>query len=489
MKKQNAIVIGAGIAGIASAIRLAVKGYNVSVFEANSYPGGKLTAFKINGYRFDAGPSLFTMPQYVTDLFKLANKNPEDYFKYQPIDIACHYFWEDATTLHAFTDLQKLETEVQNKLGVPQGVITKKLADVKLIHQKTGKIFMEKSLHKTKTWWSKDVLKALVHLPNYGIFSTMHQENQKLKHPKLVQLFDRYATYNGSSPYQSPGIMNVIPHLEFGIGTFFPKGGMHQITLSLVKLAEDLGVQFNYNQKVSKIEVENHQVKGVFIKNQYYRGNKVVCNMDVYPAYKYLLSDQKKPVKTLKQERSSSALIYYWGIKKEFKQLGLHNILFSNNYQKEFEHLFKTKTFFDDPTVYINITSKYNNGDAPAGCENWFVMINAPSNEGQYSKDVYTEARNNIVKKINKILQVNIETHIEVEEVLTPETIESKTFSYQGSLYGASSNNKYAAFIRHPNFSPRIKNLYFVGGSVHPGGGIPLCLMSAKIATEQIEAL
>jgi len=190
--------------------------------------------------------------------------------------------------------------------------------------------------------------------------------------------------------------------------------------------------------------------------------------------------------KVLKQERSSSALIFYWGIKKQFPQLGLHNIFFSKDYSQEFNHIFKKQTVFNDPTIYINITSKMEADLAPTGKENWFVMVNVPANNGQDWKAVQQQARENIIKKLSHLLQTDIGALIETEAVMDPVSIEHKTASYMGSLYGTSSNSKLAAFFRHPNFSRTYKGLYFVGGSVHPGGGIPLCMKSAKIMAELV---
>jgi phytoene dehydrogenase-like protein len=196
---------------------------------------------------------------------------------------------------------------------------------------------------------------------------------------------------------------------------------------------------------------------------------------------------QSLAAKVLKQERSSSALIFYWGINQSFPNLELHNIFFTNNYEEEFSSLFKTKKAYADPTIYVNITSKLEPGlQAPVGKENWFVMVNAPANVGQNWESYRTHYRNAVIEKLNRILGVDISSFIEVEEVLDPVIIESKTDSYLGSLYGTSSNSKMAAFLRHPNFSNKIKGLYFVGGSVHPGGGIPLCLKSAAIMSKMV---
>ena len=212
----------------------------------------------------------------------------------------------------------------------------------------------------------------------------------------------------------------------------------------------------------------------------------VVNNMDMVNAYKTILKKQEQPKLLLNQPKSSSALIFYWGIKKVFSELDLHNILFSDNYPEEFAHIFKKGSIYSDPTVYINITSVYRPEDAPEGCMNWFTMINVPNNQGQDWDQLIQEARKAIIAKINRILKTDLEPLIAVEEILEPRTIESKTSSAHGALYGNSSNNKFAAFLRHANYSSKIKNLYFCGGSVHPGGGIPLSLLSAKITTEMV---
>lgn len=484
---KKAIIIGSGIAGIAASIRLAIKGYHVEVFEANSYPGGKLSEIEIEGYRFDAGPSLFTLPEQVDELFRLAGKSPEDYFAYEKLDVTCQYFWEDGTNLKAYADLDQFAEEVQTKLGEPALSIRDALRQSAFIYDSLAPLFMNRSLHKLDTWTNPQALKSYMKIGKLGIFSTMNEANRKqFSHPKLVQLFNRYATYNGSNPFETPATLNIIPHLEFNIGAFFPKKGMHDITQSLFKLSEELGVSYHFGKKVQKVLVENGEAKGIRVNGEDFHADLVVNNMDMVNAYKTILKDEKQPKLLLKQPKSSSALIIYWGIKRDFPELDLHNIFFSDNYTLEFEHIFKGGTIYDDPTIYVNITSTHKSDDAPEGCMNWFTMINVPNNQGQDWDKMISEAKRNILHKLNRILKTDVESLIEVEEILDPRTIESKTSSAQGALYGNSSNNKFAAFLRHANYSSSIKNLYFCGGSVHPGGGIPLCLLSAKIMSEMI---
>ena len=484
----KAIIVGSGIAGLATSVRLALKGIEVTVFEANDYPGGKLSAFEMNGYKFDAGPSLFTLPELVDELFELSDRDPRNYFDYQRKHVACHYFWSDGTQLKSYTNRIDFSKEVERVLNVDGTPVLNHLERAEEIYRYTTPIFMERSLHQWESYWGKEVVDALFHLHHFALLTNMHNYNErKLNHPKLVQLFDRYATYNGSSPFLAPGVMHTISHLEHNHGTYYPKGGMIQITESVYRLARELGVQFELNSPVEEILHENGRVTGVRSMGETHRADLVVSNMDVVPTYRKLLPKAKAPERTLRQPRSSSAVIFYWGIKKRFSELDLHNIFFSDQYREEFECIFNRGELHEDPTVYINITAAEETSQAPEGCENWFVMINAPGNTGQDWDAMIAESRKRILAKLSRILNEDIEELIEVEDVLEPRTIESRTSSYQGSLYGAASNNSMAAFLRHPNFSPNIEGLYFVGGSVHPGGGIPLCLLSARIASGLIE--
>ncbi|HUH74657.1 MAG TPA: 1-hydroxycarotenoid 3,4-desaturase CrtD [Chitinophagales bacterium] len=485
---KKAIIIGSGIAGLAAAIRLQNKGYRVHVLERNTYPGGKLTQLSGNNFRFDAGPSLFTMPHLVTELFEISLKNPSDYFKYDQLEVLCNYFYEDGTRISASSDIDAFADEIERNTTDSAEKVKKHLKKSAFIYKATQDQFLNKSLHKIQSFFSLSTLKAVFKLPFLNIFSSMNQVNENaFKDSKTIRLFNRYATYNGSNPYKAPGILNIIPHLEFGLGAYLPKGGMHEITNSLVKLAKDIGVEFHFNQEVLAIETENNLAKSVKTATNNYDGDIIVCNADIHTVYEKLIPSAKQLKKVDQQERSSSALIFYWGIDKEFPQLDVHNILFTVDYKTEFDHIFDSKTISSDPTIYINITSKMITEDAPKGKENWFVMINVPSVYGQDWESMIAEARKNILSKISRNLGEDIEKLIVFEEQLTPQLIQDKTYSFKGSLYGTSSNNRFSAFFRHKNFSSEFKNLYFCGGSVHPGGGIPLALLSSKIIDQYIK--
>ena len=484
---KKVIIIGSGIAGLASAIRLSKYGYSVIVFESNNDVGGKISEINKNGYRFDTGPSLFTMPELMDELVKIGYKNANKKFDYKKIDITCSYFFDDGVILNAFSDNKRFIDEFSSKLNVDSKIIRKYLNYVAFLFKSTNKIFIKKSLHKLSTYLSVETLFSFFKIPFLSIFKSMNKTNtQRLKNPKLIKIFNRYATYNGSNPFLAPGILNVISHLELNKGVFLPNKGMRSIVNCLYEICIKNGVVFKLGSKVDKIDLMDNMVKGIYSKKEYYSADIIISNIDIHYVYNNLLNKPNYLNNHTKNNRSTSAIIFYWGIKKTFEKLSLHNILFAKDYENEFNEIKNSKNIQSDPTIYINITSKHIVTDAPKNSENWFVMINVSHNKGQNWDLLVQNARQKIIKKINRFLNTDIEKFIEYEEYMDPTSIELKTGSFQGSLYGTSSNDRMSAFLRHPNFTNKIKNLYFCGGTVHPGGGIPLALNSSKIVTNEI---
>ena len=478
IKKIN--IIGSGIAGLAVAIRLSKKGYQVTIFEKNNYLGGKLSELKLGSFRFDKGPSLLTMPHLIDEL---SEGDPNlILMPYTKLNTLTHYFFEDGTKIKATSTLNEFAKEISEKLNENETVVLNHLKKSAFYYKITSDLFLTQSLSKIKNFLNLKTLKGILCIPKLNLFRTMHYQNAiTFKNKKTVQIFDRYATYNGSNPYKAPALLNIIPHLEFGFGAFLPKDGMHQITKHLQQLALSLGVEIKLNAPVEKINLQNNKVVGLTSNGVFYECDSVLSDIDIHSVYEHLLPKEFKPKKLLSQEKSSSAYVFYFGINKEFNELDVHNILFSENYKEEFDCLFNEQKPYHDPTIYINITSKLCKLDAPSNCENWFVMINAPHNTSKEPITYGSELRKQVLAKINRILKTNLESYIIEEAVLDPYEIEMQTSSVGGSLYGNASNNKFSAFLRHANFSSSIKGLFFLGGSVHPGGGIPLCLLSAKI--------
>ena len=478
----QAIIIGSGIGGLAAAIRLARQGINVAVYESAEKAGGKVSQLNFDEFRFDAGPSLLTLPELVHELL-----DDDLRFPIRRLEVITKYFYPDGTHVLAYSDAEKFSAEVGQKLDIPSSKVVNYLKKAAKVYELTSDLFIFGSFHRIKNLMNLKSLKTLIHFRHLQALNTLHEYNrQELSNGHLVQLFDRYATYNGSNPYQTPATLSVISHLEHNLGAFIPEGGMFQITNSLYQQALRLGVMFHFNQPVLKVETAKNRVSGVIIDTGFAAADIVVSDVDIHRFYSSLLPDKKRLARITKEERSSSALIFYWGIKGIFPELDIHNIFFSSDYQDEFEHLFRQKDLFNDPTVYIYISSKYNPTDAPEGCENWFVMINAPADVGQNWDEPISQSRQRILEKLERMLGKKLSGSIVSEQILSPPDIFKQTGSVNGSLYGSSSNSRYASFNRHANFRSDINGLYFVGGSVHPGGGIPLCLSSANIVAQLV---
>lgn len=481
--KQKAIVIGAGAGGLGVAIRLARMGMDTEVFEMSDGPGGKLNEIRRGGYRFDAGPSLFTLPELALELL-----DEDLQFDIRRLPLITRYFWRDGMVFDAHSDVPALCREAEKITGVAAHKVKDYLDEAARVYDITAPVFIFNSLHRVSTLFRRSNLPALFGLAKLKAFIALHDFNKKkLVSDRLVQLFDRYATYNGSDPYQTPATLRVIAHLEHNLGAWLPEGGMYTIVKSLTLQAERLGVIFNFNQPVQRVFADKGRITGVEAGSRFYPADIVVSGVDIRYFYSYLMPDRRRLRKISRQQLSSSALIFYWGIRGNFPRLDVHNIFFSDNYRQEFYDLFRDRVIGNDPTIYIYISSKLFPGDAPEQCENWFVMVNAPENSGQNWPVVVQDARRSIIMKLEKMLSVQMEDKIESELILDPVGIEQKTGSWQGALYGPSSNSRMSAFQRHANFSSSTKGLYFTGGSVHPGGGIPLCLSSAKIVASLIQ--
>ncbi|MGB5529348.1 MAG: phytoene desaturase family protein [Ignavibacteriaceae bacterium] len=493
MKKRVA-VIGAGLGGLTSALILAKKHFAVKVFEMNVKPGGKANSLHLNNFRFDTGPSLITMPFVLEDVLQSSGYNLIDHLNLKKLDIICRYFYQDGTIINAFGDLEKFAQEIETKTNDSSSSVNKYLQYCKKIYELTTDIFLLNSPTDLKNLLSARSFKSLLNLKSIDVFRTVDEANKSFfKDPRTVQLFNRYATYSGSNPYSAPATLNTIQHVEYGLGSYICEGGVYKIVEVFSKLCKESGVEFQFDTKVKKITLDGNQVSGIEYQNE----NKetmvedfdiVISNADVNSTYKNLLGDDYSIAAKRYQslEPSLSAIVFYWGIKGNYPKLETHNIIFSSDYRKEFDEIFELKKCPTDPTIYIYISSKFNKADAPDGFENWFVLVNAPYIDGQNWKEDLERTRKTVIDKINSALKIDLNTLIVKEELMTPEKIESQTGSRLGSIYGISSNSRSAAFMRQQNRSKKYKGLYFCGGSAHPGGGIPLVLLSGKLAAEEI---
>ena len=478
---MEAVVLGAGIGGMSCAALLAHNGYNVKIIEQNPSFGGKAGQLNEDGYIFDTGPSLLTLPEWIDDLFTSCAKNPREYFNYSKLSHITRYFFENNKQVDIVENLHDTAQNFEKELGLNKQIFTEYFRLWNQIYDISEKTFLKGEIKFNAAFLKS----AFTWFKNTGISSILNSmasyNTSKLNNKEVEKIMNRFATYTGSSPYKTPAFMNQLGVVEMVKGAYFPDGGIYSIPTALHKLCVDLGVQFCFNEKVQKVS-ENNKVIIVKTTNNTYETKKIISNIDFYTTQKLL--DRK--VKISSENLSTSAIVFYWGVELTTPFLKLHNILFSEDYKKEFNDIFKESKIPADPTVYINISSKKDATHAPEGCENWFVMINIPPRPTLVNNEEINKARNYITSLIKKKFDINLEDHIVFEEILTPKSLYDKTGAHGGALYGEHQNSLSVIMNRKPNQDKRSKNIFYVGGSVHPGGGIPLALRSGVNTAQKI---
>ncbi len=491
-QKKRALIIGAGLGGLSAAIRLAHRGWDVRVFEKESHPGGKAGSEWLGPYRFDTGPSLLTMPFVFDQLFEEIGRRREDYLNFIRLDPITRYFFADGTVVDGFADIDQFAQELHDKLGEEPSKVISYFKHAKNIWSTTHTLFLEQSLHKASSYLSTEFFKNLFKLGHIDAFRSLDEAHRTwFNDARTVQLFNRFASYNGSSPYLAPATLAIIPSIEWHGGGYGVDGGIYAISEALMRVAIELGVSFHFGKEVQKILTKDSVVEGIKVAGEVYQADAVISNTDVRNTYGNLLEDETSRDYKKHQEGqlSSSGLVYYWGVNKNNRSMLVNNVFFSEDYPAEFKAIFDDGQVPDKPTVFVNISSKVNLSDAPPGHENWFVSINAPCDNGQDWKTESHKTSQWIQEQLARKLNFDLQNAIKQQACLTPADIWRKTGSYRGSLYGTSSISRTAAFARHPNQSRDYKGLYFCGGSVHPGGGMPLVVLSGKICADMIEKI
>lgn len=488
------IIIGAGIGGLSAAIRLAAAGQRVLVLEQNATVGGKMSQFDADGFRWDTGPSVITMPHVFEELFAVAGRRLADYLTLQPVDPLTRYFYRDGTVFDVTREWPALAAQIATLDERDVEGYLRFLAYAARLHRITGPVFI---------YDQPPSLRSFTRVPLLDIFKvdpwlTMDQVIRQAVHsPHLRQLLGRFATYVGASPYQAPATLSVIAHVELTGGVWYPQGGIYAIATALARLAEELGVDIRTQCPVQQILVEQGRASGVVLA----RGNTlaasaVISNVDVSTTYQQFLSSpntrEQRYLRQMKRqmatETSCSGYVMLLGIEGQHPQLAHHNIFFAPDYRREFTQIFQQGIPPTDPTIYVAITSKSDPTHAPPGCENWFVLVNAPPLGDQFDWATQEAAYRQQVLAGLASFGLDIRARIRSQTILTPVDLAQRTGAWRGALYGISSNQALNAFRRPHNRSHELPGLYFVGGTTHPGGGVPMVTLSGKVVAEIVLA-
>ena len=476
---SHVAVVGAGLGGLAAALRLRARGFAVTVFEAGPTFGGKMNRWAQGGFTFDTGPSLITMPWVFEDLFRAAGSCMQDHVELLPLHPLSEYVYDDGTRFTYTSSLPDWLRTVKQLDALDIGGF--------LRFQKLGASLFEVS---KRTFLKRspaerpgiEALQALRYMPLRHGWGNYHKTVQAhFRSPYLQQMFDRYPTYVGSSPYSAPATLALIPYLEYAFGGYAVRGGLYTIAQSLVELCERNGVTMCANAEVAHIETKDGAAQGIVLRDgRRAAADVVVMNGDSLSLPGLL----NEPPAT--DARSMSGFVMLLGVKRSLPQIAQHTIFFSADYRREFAEIFEQQQFPTDPTVYVNAASRADRRLVPGEGEALFVMANSPALGSKWDAAQTATARARVLARLRRGGFPEIEDAIVVEDTWTPKRIEERYLMPGGAIYGADSHGWRNAFFRPRNRHTAIRNLYRVGGSTHPGGGTPTVLLSAEITCRLI---
>ncbi|MGI9257167.1 MAG: phytoene desaturase family protein, partial [Salinispira sp.] len=439
-------------------------------------------------------PSLLTLAGYFSDIFAYSAADFTDYINLKPLNPITHYFFSDGSQLYS-RPLPYFLDEIENFAPSDREGMERYFQHSRVMYEISDGMFLRNPINHWKDGGIFQSVRNLSLLGSMDLFRTMNQASSSFVQDwRLRQFLNRFATYNGSDPFRAPAALHAIAWVEHGLPVYVPEGGIVEIPRALEKRCIELGVNFHYSHELMELQPHGMQHQGSAWKLLFRGGSSfsaahIILDIDIRIWYTHIMkkmagqSFQNKINTHFRGDQSRSAIVFFWGINAAFSELNLHNVFFSSNYEKEFHEIHKEHMFPSDPTIYVHITSKNCSTDAPPERENWFVMVNAPCIRKDSRANIEL-LRRTVLRKLSGHLGRNVEALIEEERILTPELIEEETGSYRGSLYGMSSNSILSAFRRHPNTSPYFTGIYHCGGSVHPGGGMPLALSSGIIAAK-----
>ncbi|MBK9710262.1 MAG: phytoene desaturase [Kouleothrix sp.] len=481
------VVVGGGLGGLAAAIHMAARGRRVVVLEKNERVGGKLNIVEEHGYTFDTGPSLLTMPWVLRGLFEAAGTRLEDELEIVPVEPTCRYRWPDSTYFDAFQTLPLLMEQIGRLDPRDVAGFLRFMAYAARIYQAVAGPFLLQPFDGLRDLvtpalardaWKIDSLRTV----DQAVRSFFHS-------PYLRQVFDRYATYNGSSPYRAPATFNLIAYVEFVEGGWYVRGGMYALARALERVARRLGVEIRTSSPVEQIMTSGDAASGVRLQSgEQLCAATVVINADPRYAYERLLAGHERMAARLARlEPSCSGFILLLGVDRTYPGLAHHNIFFSGDYEREFAAIFERGVPAPDPTVYVCATSLSDPAHAPPGHTNMFVLINAPALGTRVSWEREAAGyRDTIVRKLERMGLEQLGRHIVHEHIITPADLQARYNAPGGAIYGLASNQPWTAFMRPPLRARDLRQLYFVGGGTHPGGGIPLVLLSGRAVAERV---
>ncbi len=487
--QKKAVIIGSGIGGIATAVFLAKKGYKVEIFEKNKTPGGRCSQLIKDGHRFDLGATILLMPSIYRKVFSELGVDLDKELEAKSLDPIYRLFFSSGPDFDFTRNEKKMKAQLESVEPGSFQKYKKYINEGYEFFNLSMNQFLNRNYYNLFQFINLKSLKLLIKLKTW--ITHMSYIRRFFKDDHLQMAFTFQNIYVGQNPYNSPAFFSMLPGAEITEGALFPKGGMHRLVEKLIELATDNGVQFHYSKTVTKIITNGNKTQGIILKD----GSKiesdiVVANADLPHIYKDLLNDKKVTNRLKNKNYSCSAIVFHWGLDKVYPQLEHHSVFLNDPYKKGLSSIFKDKSLSENPSFYIHAPVRSDLSAAPQNHDTLSVIVPVAHLDENYKQNwtkLKQTARNAVIKRLEKTGINNIEDHIKFEVCYMPKIWEKNYNVANGSVFGSLGHTIFQmGYFRPHNRHRRIKNLYFAGGSTHPGNGVPLVLLSAKLTTDRI---
>ncbi len=488
-KRQTAIVIGAGIGGIATAARLAREGFRVTVLEKNEKPGGRANQINRDGHRFDVGPTLFLMPEVWEETYAALGEQLSNHLELKRIDPTYSVYFEDGQRIELTSNLGKMQAQLEKFERSGFTNFLAYMAEGSRYYKLSLEKFLGRNFRTLFEFFSLRNLPLLFQLKALG----RHYANTSrfFKDEHLRAAFTFQNMYLGLSPYDAPATYSLLQYTELAEGVWYPMGGMYRAIESLIGIAEKLGVRFFYNTPVAKIKINGSAVEGVITEDgREFTGDIFVGNADLPYVYRELLPDEAEAARLSKKLYTCSTIMFYWGVDKQYPQISHHNVFLGGDYRGSFERIFKDHELPAEPSFYVHAPARTDPAAAPQGEDSLYVLVPVGHLDEEHEQDwdgLVRRARETVFRRLAKDMGIqDLEAHLKFEIVYQPETWKQRFNLEKGAAFGLSHNFAQVGYFRPHNRHAKYGNLYFVGASTHPGTGLPIVLLSAKLTTERI---
>jgi len=487
--EKSAVIIGAGVGGIATAIKLVQNGYRVKVYEKNASPGGRCGQILREGHRFDLGATIILMPSIYRAVFKTLGLNLDDCFDVKPLPEIYKLYFDDHTAFSFTTDETVMESQLEKlEPGSFQNLKSYISIGYKLFEYSMDEL-LGRNFYSLSDFMTLNNVKLLFKIKTH--IRHIKYVSRFFKHPHLKVAFTFQNIYVGQDPNKAPALFSMLPAAEITEGSFFPIGGMYKIVETLVSTATELGVEFFYNQPVTRIAVNKDKAEHVVLGDgTCITADIFVANADLPYVYHDLLPDKRSVARLDKMKFSCSAIVFHWGLDRSYPQLSHHNVFLSEPFSEGLDQIFKEKSMSARPSFYVHSPVGSDPSAAPVNQDSISIIVPVGYMDPKKEQDWYelkTVARSFVLKRLKKEGLEDIEDHIKFEICTLPQTWSSSLNIFRGAVFGSINHSiLQMGYFRPHNKHNRYKNLYFVGGSTHPGNGVPLVLLSSKLTTERI---